>query len=58
MQKAMIIKDLPKTEEEAVRFFEEKDILVEIATCDKNCEIKLHIGDEIQWHWKPFILSL
>ena len=34
MQKAMIIKDLPKTEEEAVRFFQEKGISAEITTCD------------------------
>ena len=36
----MKIRDLPKTEE-AVRFFQEKSVLAEILTCDKNHEMKL-----------------
>ena len=43
----MIIWDLPKTEEEAVKFFQEKGVSVEIPTCDKIYDIKFYIGDEI-----------
>ena len=50
MQKAIIICDLPKTEEKVVRFFQEKGSLAEIRTCNKNREMKLYIGNEIQWH--------
>ena len=46
----MIVWNLPKTEEEVVRFFQEKGVLAETATCDKNHEMKLYIEDEIQWH--------
>ena len=40
----------PQTEEEADRFFQGRGILPEIITCDKNNEMGLFIGDEIQWH--------
>ena len=43
----MIIWDFPKIEEETVRFFQEKGVLAEIATCDKAHEMEFFIKDEI-----------
>ena len=40
------------------RFFQEKSILAEIATCDKNQKMKLYIGDKNSMALQPFILSL
>ncbi len=39
----MKIWDLPKTEEESVRFFQAKGVLPKIAICDKNHEMKLYV---------------
>ncbi|KFM64625.1 hypothetical protein X975_17408, partial [Stegodyphus mimosarum] len=45
----MKIWDLAITEEDAVSFFQEKDILAENATCDQNHKMKLSFCDEVEW---------
>lgn len=45
----MKIWDLPSTEEDAVKFFQEKGILHKNMKCEKNHEMKLYFGDGIRW---------
>ena len=39
----MLIFNLPKTQEEAIRLIQEKGDLAEIVTCDKNPEKKFYV---------------
>nr|XP_027203037.1 uncharacterized protein LOC113796938 [Dermatophagoides pteronyssinus] len=45
----MKIWDLPRTEEEAVSFFQEKGILAKNSICDQNHQMKLSFCDGVRW---------